>query len=352
MALSGCRICCRVHRFEHLLTCFAALKYHPDRNPGREDEANAQFLIIQAAHDVLTDTQERAKYDSTRKAGAGRYPAASGVRGNPWSHVSQQYPTPPRRNNPSSTRNTTSGADRWNQRFSAGVPPTARTPGATGSGAETKKNAASAFEKMRNKSQPGAKSQPPPPTPPRAEYARQRAEASFGASKSSRANRTSAYMPSASGSGDEPPVSSSNYSTYRDPPSAHSHPAPDPKPQHIPVPDPLRQFREDNFADPRKSSPYTTHGGEKTNPFDGTNINRSKSTREPSSHTIHTSDDEPPSGRRPRSTTQPEGPSVASGNAKTESTEFYQPQAQPQSEAHIPRKPCTSLPALTSLRVF
>ncbi|KAI6785142.1 Chaperone protein-like protein [Emericellopsis cladophorae] len=37
-----------------------ALKYHPDRNPGREQEVNAQFLIIQTAHDILTNPSERA----------------------------------------------------------------------------------------------------------------------------------------------------------------------------------------------------------------------------------------------------------------------------------------------------
>lgn len=333
---------------EYMLICITALKYHPDRNPGREEEVNSQFLTIQAAHDVLIDTQERAKYDSSRKSGAGRFPTASGVRGNPWSNVSQQYPTPPRRQNPTS-RNPTSGADRWNQRFSTGVPPTARTSAAAGSGAETKKNAASAFEKMRNKSQSGAKSQPPP-TPPRAEYAKQRAEASFGASRSSRASRASAYVPSASGSGDEPSVSNSNYSTHRDPPASHSRPAPEQKPQHIPMSDPLRQFREDSFVDLRKSSPYTTHGGEKTNPFDGTNLGRSKSTREPPRNTNQGTDEVPFSSRRPRSTTESGGPSMASSDMKTESSEHFQHHGHAQSDAQTPRTPCTSPLTLLDVR--
>lgn len=49
------------------------------------------------------------------------------------------------------------------------------------------------------------------------------------------------------------------------------------------MPDPLGQFREngrDSHADPRISTPYSTHGGEKTNPFDGISINRAKSNRE------------------------------------------------------------------------
>ena len=48
------------------------------------------------------------------------------------------------------------------------------------------------------------------------------------------------------------------------------------------MPDPLRQFREpQQYADERPSAPYSTHGGERTNPFDGT-PNRAKSAREPS----------------------------------------------------------------------
>lgn len=287
-----------------LLTSLSALKYHPDRNPGREEEVNSQFLIIQAAHDVLTDPQQRAKYDATRKSGSGRYPAASGVRGNPWSNVSQQYPTPPRRNNPSA-RNPTSGADRWNQRFSAGAPPTAKAKAGGSHGAETKKSAATAFEKMRTKPQPNAKNAnkgPPPPTPPRAEYARQRAEASFGTNK---ANRASAYQPGASTYGDEPPVSNSNYSTRRDASGVHPQSSEGQVPQKTPMPDPLRQFREDTLNESRKKSSYQTHGGEKTNLFEGTNFGRSKSTREPSGRTASGSHDVPPStNSRPRSATE------------------------------------------------
>lgn len=43
-----------------------ALKYHPDRNPGRELEYNSKFQAIQSANEVLTDPQQRAKYDASR----------------------------------------------------------------------------------------------------------------------------------------------------------------------------------------------------------------------------------------------------------------------------------------------
>lgn len=162
------------------LTRIVALKYHPDRNPGREAEVNTQFQIIQTAHEILSDPEQKAKHDASR--GRGRFPGASGVKGNPWSNVSAQYPPPPRRNN-ANPRAPPSGAQRW-QRFSTGVPPTAKQY--TASDAESKKNAARAFENMRKGTSTKANDQPrppPPPPPPRTESARQRQEASFGARK-------------------------------------------------------------------------------------------------------------------------------------------------------------------------
>ena len=44
-----------------------ALKYHPDRNPGRETEVVTKFQQIQAAHEVLSDPSQRLKYDNERK---------------------------------------------------------------------------------------------------------------------------------------------------------------------------------------------------------------------------------------------------------------------------------------------
>ncbi|KAJ5312196.1 hypothetical protein N7508_003026 [Penicillium antarcticum] len=51
-----------------------ALKYHPDRNPGREAEFNAKFQAIQAANEILSDPQQRLKYDTDRlRAGYGKF---------------------------------------------------------------------------------------------------------------------------------------------------------------------------------------------------------------------------------------------------------------------------------------
>uniref|UniRef100_A0A0B7JHE3 J domain-containing protein n=1 Tax=Bionectria ochroleuca TaxID=29856 RepID=A0A0B7JHE3_BIOOC len=290
-----------------------ALKYHPDRNPGREQEVNSKFLIIQAAHDILTDPQKKAKYDATRtRSGAGRYASSSGVKGNPWSDLSQQYPVPPRRRNDHAPRtNPSRGAERWNTRFSAGVPPTSKQ---NASDAEAKKNFATAFEQMRNnKAQAGNKSNqgasrtsgPPPPTPPRSESARRRAENAFGTSST----RKTGYHPRGATDGDEPPVTSRNYSSR---PDNHRFETESFGTQ-APMEDPLRQFRDDSQAENRHRAPYTTHGGEKTNLFDGLNISRSKSMREAvrpqAASNGSFSPDKPPSGNASDSATasKPQG---------------------------------------------
>lgn len=64
-----------------------ALKYHPDRNPGHETEFNARFQAIQQAHEVLCDSEQRTKYDLSRKRG-------------PVLASAFTRPTPPRRNSP------------------------------------------------------------------------------------------------------------------------------------------------------------------------------------------------------------------------------------------------------------
>lgn len=41
-----------------------ALQLHPDKNPNNVEEATAQFALIRAAYEVLSDAQERSWYDS------------------------------------------------------------------------------------------------------------------------------------------------------------------------------------------------------------------------------------------------------------------------------------------------
>ena len=52
----------------NLTTCLVntALKFHPDRNPGKEGEFVTKFQSIQAAHEILGDSQQRTQYDVER----------------------------------------------------------------------------------------------------------------------------------------------------------------------------------------------------------------------------------------------------------------------------------------------
>ena len=58
----------------------AALKYHPDRNPG-DKEAEAQFKDVAEAYEVLADADKRARYDRYGHAGisGAQQPHYSGV---------------------------------------------------------------------------------------------------------------------------------------------------------------------------------------------------------------------------------------------------------------------------------
>ncbi|BDD57187.1 hypothetical protein MAP00_002576 [Monascus purpureus] len=89
-----------------------ALKYHPDRNPGREVEFISKFQAIQAAHEILCDPQLRLKYDTERlRAGHGKLYAASSQRAN-----TARKPTTSTKPQPSTTFQasaTSTGAQRY-----------------------------------------------------------------------------------------------------------------------------------------------------------------------------------------------------------------------------------------------
>ena len=48
-----------------------AMKYHPDRNPGNEKEANEKFKEINEAYEVLGDPKKKKQYDTYGTVGSG-----------------------------------------------------------------------------------------------------------------------------------------------------------------------------------------------------------------------------------------------------------------------------------------
>jgi len=254
-----------------------ALRFHPDRNPGREAEVNAKFQTIQSAHEVLTSPDQKSRYDAHRTR------TTRHATGNPYQNVSAQYPPPPKRPNMSSTRASSSGANRFPRPTSNVPPPTTPKPpqGDPSSRyrawenmrASAKAKASATFAKTAGTSNANAGAEPTRPKPPPTAFQRQKAEASFGARKSGFAPKSPA--------GDEPPVSSSNYSTTRMHTNMFNDISADARRARRASSNagPTDMFR-DSFLDPRQSTPYQTRGGEKLNPFDGVNLGRAKSTRE------------------------------------------------------------------------
>ncbi|KAK4140855.1 uncharacterized protein C8A04DRAFT_14576 [Dichotomopilus funicola] len=260
-----------------------ALKFHPDRNPGKEDEAKEKFLVIQEAHEILSDPTNKAKFDGYRlRTASARYSGASGVRGNPWQNtaneVNSRYGAPPKR-------------PQMPTRHQA---PTAAASAKPWDWVKTKSKAdysranTDAWDRARPHTRPtqpsattggaSASARPPkvpprePPTPRTASQAR-RQEASFG-------TRKTGYAPG-SPMGDEPPVKNPHYNTAGASASAQttSQPSSRSRPTSAYV-DPLSAQFGDAFMDNRQSTPYAANVGEKTNPFEPLNVNRAKSMRD------------------------------------------------------------------------
>ncbi|KAI9809225.1 MAG: hypothetical protein M1825_002516 [Sarcosagium campestre] len=330
-----------------------ALKYHPDRNPGREEEFSPKFQAIQAAHEVLSDPAQRAKYDADRAKLGFRYgataprPATSGMPSkNPYAAYSN-FPPPPR---PPPTRPTTqpdragagaasSGAANRYSRFARSFEPT----GSKAAEANKRTNAFKAWESMKaaqssaNKANAAKYSVPHPPPPPRAagpvpppppprprptsEYFPDVRAHETGRedlprmhrSNTTRTPKKSGFAPSTPG-GDEP--AAPNASSYFNLNGANRPTAPRfqtstasvPPPRGAAVSDevpPVRsEARYHEAARPdsaRLRTPYSGAGGERTSIYGaGAMLGRSATTREPSKqHTPdrHRSASPPRSGR-------------------------------------------------------
>ncbi|KAK3338518.1 hypothetical protein B0H65DRAFT_434780 [Neurospora tetraspora] len=362
-----------------------ALKYHPDRNPGKEEEAKDRFIHIQAAHEVLTDPSNKAKYDAYRKRGGAatsRYSTASGHRGNPYSNVSadmaDRYGAPPTRRTPHMPSRADPGPSAHARYSSWGT----GTPSSSSSSRPVPPKTASAadnlraWDAMRSSTKTGQTSsstpkssgyasartertertesarREPPPVPPRTAGQARRADAAFGTT------RRAGYSPD-SPVGDEPSVSRHNYTS-----SAHYTATTNmfedtaanirkSRPQSSPTPvDPLSEKFSETYLDSRQRTPYASHIGEKFNPFEGANVNRAKSMKDPSRPTEESEEEvPPPRPSRQRSASVGEsnsfgkaanGGTTSSGTSKAEpraSARYYAQEAEPRSAPNTAANP-------------
>ncbi|KAL8851950.1 MAG: hypothetical protein Q9221_003161 [Calogaya cf. arnoldii] len=303
-----------------------ALKYHPDRNPGKELEFNSKFQAIQAAHEVLTDPAQRARYDADRRKNGMLHTYSSPLRPNPPPRAAaSNFPPPPQRTPQGPNRTgfapqSAGGTSRYSAYMRADPNNSYQSPA---DDAKARANAFKAWEQMRHGQgvPPQARPVPPRPTknptfqpgreagsfPPQEAPQRppwdQTKEPHAGFPKMARSNTTrvpkkGGFAPGFS-VGDEPPARNTsayfNASKGEKPDTSRSNfesrPVPPPPPpassnkrSSQKRPDPLKPFRpksatEDNLANnERLSTPYATSGGEKT--YFSTSFSRPTSARE------------------------------------------------------------------------
>ncbi|MCJ1388879.1 hypothetical protein MMC18_001730 [Xylographa bjoerkii] len=265
-----------------------ALKYHPDRNPGKEIEFNSKFQEIQSAHEILIDPVQKSKYDADRRKTAvlSSYtsPTATNAPGrSPYTN----FPPPPRP--PPTTTKTTypqspsTGANRY-ANFAANEKSWTRQ----NNDAQTKTDAARAWAEMKhgqnnggsfgkntqhnraNLFQTQANNEPPKGFTPRPRAAWDQPQDKQGVfpgmarANTTRVPKKAGFAPGTPG-GDEPPArTNSSYSTAgrgERPGSRNQMPYPPPPPGPPPNfrrPDPLKAEppRPDSFrTDPVRSAP-------------------------------------------------------------------------------------------------
>ncbi|KAI4182949.1 MAG: hypothetical protein LQ346_006438 [Caloplaca aetnensis] len=337
-----------------------ALKYHPDRNPGKELEFNSKFQAIQSAHEVLTDPQQRAKYDADRIRSGLLHTYTSPVRPQPPPRAAaSNFPPPPRRTPQASTTANiphppATGANRYTNHMK---PDPATAPKSYAEESRARANAFKAWEQMRHGQAVPPQARPVPPRPAKtAAFQPGREAGSFppkdptqrpprdqtkepvsgfptmARSNTTRAPKKGGFAPGFS-TNDEPQArNSSAYSSMskgerpdisRSNPDSHTaHPPPPPTAKH---PDPRKPLRPHSATDnpfassERISTPYATTGGEKTY-FTSTGLPRSVTSRDGlRSGDIH--DSEPTEGNgshiRPASTTTQRGHGSASPKLKS-----------------------------------
>ncbi|KAI4240127.1 MAG: hypothetical protein LQ352_007714, partial [Teloschistes flavicans] len=298
-----------------------------DRNPGKELEFNSKFQAIQAAHEVLTDPQQRAKYDADRMRIGALHPYnSSSARPNPPPRApASNFPPPPRRTAQAQAGSNfppppSSGANRFST-YMRTDPNNANKSAADD--AKARANAFEAWKQMRHGQGVPPQARPVPPRPTKAGAFQPGREAGSYPPKDTSSRTTwdqskephpvfrkmarsnTARVPKKGGFApgfstvDEP--STRNTSAYFNMskgerpdisrPAFESRPPP-PPPTTAPNqnatrhrPDPLKSWRTQQGTDDpftsseRISTPYATSGGEKTY-FTSSELPRSANSRE------------------------------------------------------------------------
>ncbi|KAL2050595.1 hypothetical protein ABVK25_009103 [Lepraria finkii] len=299
-----------------------ALKYHPDRNPGKELEYNSKFQAIQSANEVLTDPQQRAKYDAHRiRAGllhtynATSPPSAKpNVPPRPSSTVFPPPPRPPPAAAPKSQYPPPpSGAQKY-ARFNR--PESVSTWASAGTdSAKAKTNDYKAWEQMRHGQGPLPTRRTMPPKAARASTfqpgrefnervprstTRGRADydqypgvsagmPGMAGTKTSRSPKRPGFAPGTPGADEgQAPSAYFNVSRGERPASSRAQTNMPPPPSPAPTKknhDPLQGFREkvvfnEPFGNKTRSTPYKTGGGERTH-FASPELHRSATSAVP-----------------------------------------------------------------------
>ena len=211
---------------------------------------------------------------------------------------------------------------------------------------------------MRERAPSGQAFPKPTPPPRKAPGAGHEESNTFKQNSNSRSHTQTSphrkgFTPNTPG-GDEPAAPRTAYATHREKPAQAPPLTNDIRPPMYDraTGDPSRRHSKAQSSvqfEARMSTPYATHGGEKLNPFESININRSKSTRMPSNR--YSSDGMPRGGSDPNlnSTHRPEPQDTSF--AKQGST-FATPNSDDSSSDCGPQIKKKAIPRTTATRTF
>ncbi|PWY90061.1 hypothetical protein BO70DRAFT_393252 [Aspergillus heteromorphus CBS 117.55] len=356
-----------------------ALKYHPDRNPGKEVEFISKFQAIQAANEILSDPQQRLRYDTDRlRAGYGKLygppPKANTPRKTPASPYASSYSPKPQPAKPAafSTRPQSfhNGPSTGAQRYASYARAAPKQPWEKMQDeGQTRADAYRGFQEMKGNAPGGWSSFDPrtgysgtaprkgqTPRPKSAyEYFRESPKAtSPEPTRSQSAKKKSGFAPRAAAGGDEPMAT--NTSAYTNVPRAERSQTPNSFFGAAPSPTARKaaafgQKRAENSSTPdreRSSSRYASTGGERTF-FSSTGLGRSASTRDstespkPRPRTNPPSPSPPETGRHRSASPKlkkDQNRNYSSTSSSEDEDDFFarKPKAVPKSRLHPHRK--------------